>query len=76
MNCRRPKARPGNTGCEGRSIPMGQLDRLVPSHLEDRLLHPERLETILASVLDRRQKRPERCKHLAELDRRFTETDQ
>ena len=43
----------------------------------DRLLQPERLETILASVLDRRQERTERRReHLAELHKRITETDQ
>ncbi len=47
------------------------------SHLEERLLQPERLETILASVLDRRQERTERRReHLAELNKRITETDQ
>ena len=39
---------------------MDKLDDLVASHLEDRLLQPERLETILATVLDRRQERSER----------------
>ncbi|MBX3691024.1 recombinase family protein [Dokdonella sp.] len=71
------KARQGQTGCEGRSIPMDKLDDLVAHHLEDRLLQPERLETILASVLDRRQERTERRReHLAELHQRIAETDQ
>ena len=71
------KARQGRTGCEGRSIPMDRLDQLVAGHLEDRLLQPERLETILASVLDCRQERTERRReHLAELHKRITETDQ
>lgn len=71
------KARQGATGCEGRSIRMDKLDHLVASHLEDRLLQPKRLETILASLLDRRQERTERRReHLAELHRRITETDQ
>jgi len=70
------KARQGKTGCEGRSIPMDKLDDLVAHHLEDRLLQPERLETVLASVLDRRQERTERrCEHLAELHKRIAETD-
>jgi len=51
------KARQGETGCKGRSIPMEKLDNLVAGHLEDRLLQPERLEEILTSVLDRRQRR-------------------
>ncbi|MDX8468266.1 recombinase family protein [Mesorhizobium sp. VK23B] len=71
------KARQGKTGCEGRSIPMDRLDHLVANHLEQRLLQPERLETILATVLDRRQERTERRRqHIAELNKRITETDQ
>ena len=65
------KARQGNTGCKGRTIPMDKLDDLVADHLESRLLQPKRLETILASVIDRRQDRTERrLEHLAELHRR------
>ena len=71
------KARQGETGCKGRSIPMDKLDHLVASHLEDRLLQPERLGTILSGLLDRRQERSERRReHLAELSRKITETDQ
>lgn len=71
------KVRQGKTGCEGRSIPVDRLDRLVVNHLEERLLQLERLETILASVLDRRQERTERRReHLAELHKRIAETDQ
>ncbi|HRN87414.1 MAG TPA: recombinase family protein, partial [Hyphomicrobium sp.] len=71
------KARQGKTGCKGRTIPMDKLDNLVADHIGDRLLQPKRLETILASVIDRRQERTERRReHLAELQRRITETDQ
>ena len=71
------KARQGKTGCKGRAIPMGKLDHLVADHIGDRLLQPKRLETILSSVIDRRQERVERRRaHLAELNRRITETDQ
>ena len=71
------KARQGKTGCEGRSIRMDKLDHLVAGHLEDRLLQPKRLETILSSLLDRRQERAERRReHLGDLNRRITETDQ
>jgi site-specific DNA recombinase len=70
------KARQGVAGCKGWSIPMERLDDLVVSHLEDRLLQPERLETILATVLDRRQERSERQReHIAELNRRAAETE-
>ncbi len=69
-------ARQGQTGCKGRAIPMEKLDNLVAGHLEDRLLDPERLSEILASVLDRRQDRAERrCEHIAELNRRAAEAD-
>ncbi|MFD9901282.1 recombinase family protein [Mesorhizobium sp. NPDC059025] len=71
------RARQGKTGCEGRTIPMSKLDDLVVSHMEKRLLQPDRLRAILASLLDRRQERTERRReHLAELNRRITETDQ
>jgi site-specific DNA recombinase len=35
------KARQGETGCKGRSIPIETLDSLVADHLEKRLLKPE-----------------------------------
>ena len=70
------KARQGETGCKGRSIPMDKLDDLVVDHLESRLLQPERLEEILASVLDRREERLERRhEHIAELNKRAAETE-
>ena len=70
------KARQGETGCKGRSIPMEKLDNLVASHIEERLLQPERLEEILSSVLDRRQERTERRhEHVAELNKRAAEAD-
>src|SRR5271157_2505179 len=70
------KARQGETGCKGRSIPMEKLDNLVAEHIAGRLLQPDRLEEILASVLDRRQEQAERRReHLAELNKRAAETD-
>ncbi|GLI94222.1 resolvase [Methylocystis echinoides] len=71
------KARQGKTGCKGRTIPMDKLDHMVADYIGDRLLRPKRLETILASVIDRRQERAERRReHLAELNRRITDADQ
>lgn len=71
------KARQGKTGCKGRTIPMDKLDHMVADYIGARLLRPQRLETILSSVIDRRQERVERRRaHLAELNRRITETDQ
>ena len=56
---------------------MDKLDHLVADHIGDRLLQPKRLETVLASVIDRRQERTERRReHLAELQRRIAEADQ
>ncbi len=57
-------------------MPMEKLDDLVASHLEKRLLNPARLEEMLSTVLDRRQERSERKQaHIAELNKRATETD-
>ncbi len=70
------KARQGETGCKGRSIPMAKLDDIVANHIKDRLLQPDRLEEVLASVLDRRQERSERRRHhIGELNKRATEAD-
>ena len=70
------KARQGETGCKGRTVPMDKLDTLVADHLEQRLLQPKRLERILSTVLDRREERAERrAAHIAQLRKRATETD-
>jgi site-specific DNA recombinase len=69
-------ARQGETGCQGRSVPMKRLDDLVAAHLEQRLLDPARLEEVLASLLDRREERAERRRALvAELRRKAAEAD-
>src|SRR3990170_5629787 len=55
---------------------MEKLDNLVAEHIANRLLQPERLEEVLASVLDHRQERAERRReHIAELNKRAAETD-
>jgi site-specific DNA recombinase len=70
------KARQGETGCKGRSIPMEKLDGLVADHLEKRLLEPERLEELLSSILTRREERAERrAEHIAELRNRAAEAE-
>ena len=51
------KARQGETGCLGRTVPIEKLDTLVVDHIERRLLQPAHLEKILSSVLDRRRTR-------------------
>lgn len=61
------KARQGETGCSGRAILMEALDTLVASHIEQRLLQPEWLQEILASMLTHREERLERRReHIAE----------
>ena len=70
------KARQGPTACEGMAVPMEKLDDLVARHLEGQLLQPERLETILAAALDRREEHAERRReHIAELNKRATESE-
>jgi len=70
------KARQGETGCQGRTVPMDKLDTLVADHIERRLLQPARLEKVLSSVLDRREERAERrTAHIAALRKRAAETE-
>jgi len=70
------KARQGEIGCIGRTVPMEKLDMLVADHIEHRLLQPARLEKILSSVLDRREERAERrTAHIAALRKRAAESD-
>ena len=70
------KARQGETGCKGRTVPMDKLDRVVADHIEHRLLQPKRLEEILSSVLHRRGERAERrTTHIAQLRKRASEGD-
>ena len=70
------KARQGETGCKGRTVPMEKLDSVGADHIEHRLLQPKRLEQILSRVLDRRQERAKRrTAHIAELRKRAAEAD-
>ena len=70
------KARQGETGCKGRSIPMEKLDGIVADHLEKRLLKPERLEKVLSSILTRREERAKRrAGHIEELRKRAAEAE-
>jgi hypothetical protein len=70
------KARQGEIGCKGHTVPMHKLDTLVADHIERRLLQPVRLEQILSSVLERRKERVERrTSHIAELRKRASEAD-
>ena len=68
------KARQGPTGGAGMAAPMDKVDDLVAGFLEDRLLQPERLATILAMDRDRRRERSGRQReHIAERNRRAAE---
>jgi hypothetical protein len=70
------KARQGETGCKGRTVPMEKLDSVVAEHIEQRLLQPKRLEEILSAVLHRREERAERrTTHIAELRKRAAEAE-
>ena len=70
------KARQGPTACTGMTVPMEKLDDLIAKNLENELLRPDRLETILSAVLDRRQEQTTRKRaHVAELNKRATESD-
>jgi site-specific DNA recombinase len=58
------------------AVPMEKLDDLVVNHLEKQLLQPERLETVLAAALDRREEHAERRReHIAELNKRAAESE-
>lgn len=70
------KARQGETGCKGRTVPMEKLDSVVAEHIERRLLQPKRLEEVLSAVLHRRKERVERrTTHIAELRKRAAEAE-
>ncbi|WP_342708836.1 recombinase family protein [Bradyrhizobium sp. B124] len=70
------KARQGETGCKGRTVPMEKLDSVVAEHIEQRLLQPKRLEEVLSADLHRRKERAERrTAHIAELRKRAAEAE-
>lgn len=55
---------------------MDKLDNMVVSHIEERLLDPNRLENLLGSILGRCFDQAERRReHIAELQRRAAESD-
>src|SRR4030088_2765304 len=70
------KARQGETGCRGRTVPMEKLDRLVAEHLECRLPQPKRLEQILSSGFAGRGGRGQaQQSNISELRKRAAEAD-
>ncbi|MCJ1901234.1 MULTISPECIES: recombinase family protein [Paracoccus] len=50
-------AQKGKAACKGRSIPMDKLDRAVTERLADQLLTPERVEKLLAGLMERQTAR-------------------
>ncbi len=50
-------AQKGKAACEGRSIPMDKLDHAVTERLADQLLTPERVEKLLAGLMERQTAR-------------------
>lgn len=70
------KARQGERGCRGLTVPMDKLDRAVVDHLEWRLLDPARLTTMMDQLLERREEWNERRRgHIAELRKRAAEAE-
>lgn len=69
-------ARQGKTACRGRTIRMDELDTIVVSHLEERLLAPERLEELLGGLLKRREEHAGRLKgRIAELRKQAADAE-
>lgn len=50
------KARQGERGRRGLTVPMDKLDRAVADHLEWQLLDPARLTTMMDQLLERRER--------------------
>lgn len=69
-------AQRGKSACKGRSIPMDKLDRLVSEKLAERLLTPERVEKLLAGLLQRQASKDEdHGKRLASLSAKLGEAE-
>lgn len=70
------KARQGEKGCPGLSVPMDRLNAAVVEHLENRLLDPARLEALMDQILERRDEWVnQRRQHVSDLERRATEAE-
>ena len=70
------RARTGDTGCKGVSVREDAADRAVIHHLENRLLEPTRLASMMDNIIDRREAFVERrSKNIADLRKRATETE-
>ncbi|CAA6606124.1 Resolvase domain [Rhodospirillaceae bacterium LM-1] len=70
-------ARMGKSACPGQAIAMDRLDQLVTEHLCNRLLTPERLAELLASVaISRAEKAAEIDSRVTALQTRKTEAEE
>lgn len=70
------KARKGETGCKGRTVPMRQLDDLVVDLIERRLLAKDRLAELLSALLDRRRGDADQAQErIARLKRQVSDAD-
>ena len=70
------KARQGETGCSGRTVPMDLLNDLVVEHIEDRILVGKRLTGILSGLLERRSDEDHRVRErIAQLRRQASDAD-
>ncbi len=70
------KARQGQTGCKGRSVPTDRLEAIVVEHIEERLLAPERIVELLSGVLERRASQADQFRdHIAKLRRQAADAD-
>ncbi len=56
-------AQKGKSACQGRSIPMDKLDRIVTERLADRLLTPGRVGSLLHGLMERQTAREEDHAH-------------
>jgi len=70
------KARQGQTGCKGKSIPTDRLEAIVVEHIEERLLAPERIVGLLSGLLERRASQADQFReHIAKLRPQAADAD-
>ena len=70
------KARQGETGCTGRTVPMDRLDDLVVEHIEQRVLAGDRAAEILSGLLERRRVDADHARdRIAQLKRQANDAD-
>lgn len=71
------KAQKGESACKGRSLPMDKLDTLVTARLSEKLLAPQRVEKILAALMERQADREaDHGERLSALSAKVTNVDE